>query len=539
MSTDANSPNGGAFAPGNSPNIIGTTYEGDEYSSMSKKRRHSADHFGGMAAVKRQEPQDIQLEKIAENALSAHSTFHNYLCPHTFNYNNEGSRAADRIITCPPTPLPNLSDSELAQRAFYAGIHYASQGQLIPPPPTKGLSSFNFTPLVLNFSPTKEEELSNDLIDSFNDRIGSTEDDKKIEQFLSRMRRLGGLEPLQPGERIDIPSARMGLCALSRLDKEVYKKIALESLLLILRADTGSKESTDRLIPLAIKFTKQMDRNLIQTVSLDVQILSAKVYDLIIDTVYTHYERKNINAITEELKREFGRAAVSLGKLNRHENYALKFYLRSALEGSLLLADDGEELFELLRRLYQFTAAATCLYMNDAQEGLDRLEKSVQDLDTKHLKSDWYKNTLAMKTLARQAISDKSQLLPILILIAQNRSKLNWKFSYAAVLTLTDLSMHGKTADIRNIAFQGMNIKLPNGRYVRIPGLTTLVGSNDLAEYISWGPVKHLKTPKTVDPNSRIREVGQECLEQLEEHAPDSSTRTTASQLLRVLEFCS
>ena len=225
---------------------------------------------------------------------------------------------------------------------------------------------------------------------------------KKARHLILKMRQLAGLDPSDL--RIDIPSARLGLCLLAGLNNQEIKLLALENLLDILKKGCYTKEESIQLIGLSIKLLKLMERELIQTVDLEAQNKIAQVYSVLAETLHHHYGKKHINGITKELKNELVGSAKALGNLNRLEDARLKFNVNCALEGVRRLKDDGKELFILLEGIFHLTSGAVSLYFKDAQAfgSIEKLIKIFTEIDwhapllfTK--KISWYSAVLVLK----------------------------------------------------------------------------------------------------------------------------------------------
>ena len=401
----------------------------------------------------------------------------------------------------------------LAQRAFCGSsendmLHLQTEAMSVS---EKITPSHSFLYLIER---PQELVLTEEIINRFNENIGRQEDRAQIELLIAKMRRLGGLDELAEGDRLDIPSARIGLCLLSALNTEEYKLSALKSLLGILEKDDNRKPSADQLIPLTIKLAELMDRNLVQATTIDVQMSMAKVYHLLVEKLLIHYHKEHINGITRELKRALKQTALALGKLNRNENISLKFHLKSAVKGIHLLVDDEEQLVTFLTRLYNLSAAATSFYMNDTLTAFPKLELALRDVDIE-LSSSWYNSTLIIQNLEHKILEEKIDIKALLMFIEHKKKTLNWRFSYAAVLTLYRICLHGKTDEVKLKAFKGLEIQNELGETIKIPGLRDFLHLEDLPGYRSWGPIKHFKRPQKVNPNPRIQEICADCLASL------------------------
>lgn len=364
------------------------------------------------------------------------------------------------------------------------------------------------------------------LIHQWNNEIGNSHNVSKATKLIEKMRQLGGLDPLADGGPVDIPAARIGLCLLAGLNNQENKMHALTSLLEILKSDNYTKADSIQLVSLAIQLLRLMNREVIQAVDLEAQSKIAEVYNVLAETLHHHYGKHHINALTEELKQQLVQTAKSIERLNRLEDMALKFHAHCALEGVRRLKDDKQELFDIAERLYYATTGAIQIYMQEAAEGFAQLEAVFAGLDP-HLPSSWYDAILVLKSMARDVKEDPKQLTPLLMFIGQNYQKLNWKFSYAAVQVLFQLSLHGANEKVRFRAFNGVK---QLGR--AFPGLSSFADCDDLKDYTSYKPMVHLERPHTIDPNIRIRHAAIKYLHEVLEKSEDEQIRKKAAFLL-------
>ncbi|MEI8366100.1 MAG: hypothetical protein WCF65_06750 [Parachlamydiaceae bacterium] len=550
MSTDSNTPTGMDHSSGT---VQIKDNDDSDLASLLGKHSLASNTCGALVTVEKNDLHNLPMENIAHQVFDRPTVSEKYLESRTFRHID-----ADPLFSVVHVSTPSFASQshlpirDVASQTYSTCMDFASQERLSGRQrafsdccSANALSTYNPTPIYIFHQTFKQPEqdipqkpaeeeivVSEARVLDINRNGGREEDYEWAEKAILKMRRMGGLEPLKAKERVDIPAARNWLCTLYGLDSQKYKIFALKSLLEILQADRGEAETGDRLVDLAIKLIAKMDKNEIQKATMDVQIVLAKVYSILIDTIRIHYEKKHIGAITGDLKLLLGRTAVSFGLLNRHEDSALKFYIRSSIEGSTLLADDAEQLFELAKRLYLFTSAVAAIHEGDFLSGYPRLEESFSDLDKYRMKSDWYTATLSLKSMVQQAKSDSRQLLSSLFLIERKRHELNWKFSYAAVLVLADLCIHGETEEIRRFAFHGMSINIPGKVSIKLPGLKTFLDSKDLATRRTWGPVVHLKPTKKVDYNPRIQVVCEECFRQLLVSCPDEWIRKEIREAL-------
>lgn len=372
----------------------------------------------------------------------------------------------------------------------------------------------------------EEEDVSEEFVTTFNAHIGNFENKEKAKRLIEKMKRLGGLIPSEKKENIDIPAARLGLSILAGLNKPTFKMEALDNLLLLLENDKLEKETSVSLVTLAINLMKKMNRELMQTEILDVQIKITEAYSVVAELLQRHYAKKHINAITKELKLELINTTHALKALNTQEDPKLDFYANLALEGVRRLIDDRKELFDLIERFYHAAAAAAAYEGYDAATAFQELAQVFKDLDP-HLPQAWYNGVLILKELSKEARKNKDKLTGIQVLIREKFREFDWKYTYAALQILLDISLHGETLDIRKRAFNGVKILGPD-----YPGLIYFASSKDLSKFFYFAPMIHLNKPRRKDPNIEIRFAAMEYLIQIAKESNDPIIKKKAKLFL-------
>lgn len=372
----------------------------------------------------------------------------------------------------------------------------------------------------------EEEDVSENFVTQFNNHIGNRKNAGKAKRLLAKMKRLGGLEPSDNDEKINIPSARMGFCILTGLDDPNYKVEALNCLLKLLNQDCYEKSTSIQLVPLAIKLMGNMDRELLQTEIIDVQIKIAQVYDALAESLQRHYAKQHINALTKKLKLQLIETTKALKNLNTHDNKKLSFYVKCALEGIYRLKDDRKELFELVERFYHALAVGYSIYADDAEGCFKEIDKVFVELDP-HLDKAWYNGILILRSLGKGALTDFQKLSELQILIGKKYKVFNWKFTYEAMLILTDITLNGETGRIRKHAFDGIK-----QLGLMFPGIATFADCNELNRYAKVSPMIHFEKPYMSDPNYQIRKACIEHLIRILNESPDSSIQFKVRKIL-------
>lgn len=372
----------------------------------------------------------------------------------------------------------------------------------------------------------EEEDVSQEFVTEFNTHIGNNTNKEKAQNLIKKMQRLGGLISPREQQEIDIPAARLGLSLLAGLNHPKYKMEALGSLLVLLQHDSLEKETSINLVNLAITLMKQMNRELMQTEILDVQIKITQVYSLVAELLQRHYAKKHINAITKELKTELIATTKALEALNTQEDQKLNYYSKLALEGVRRLVDDRKELFDLIERFYHAFAAILSFQNSDIANGFQELAHTFKDLDP-HIKGAWYNGILILNELLKGAKTDPDKLMGIQVLLREKGPQFNWKFTYAALEAFFELSLHGTTLKIRETAFQGIRVFGPD-----FPGLISFVDEQSLSKYIDLSPMVHFKKPRRKNPNTFIRYSCVEFLAKIAQESQDPTIKKKAKLIL-------
>lgn len=372
----------------------------------------------------------------------------------------------------------------------------------------------------------EEEDVSQDFVTEFNTHIGNKKNKEKAQHLIRKMQRLGGLLLTGKKQEIDIPAARLGLSFLAGLNHPKYKMEALDSLLVLLQNDSLEKETSINLVNLAITLMKQMNRELMQTEILDVQIKITQVYGLVAELLQRHYSKKHINAITKELKIELIATTKALEALNTQDDQKLNYYSKLALEGVRRLVDDRKELFDLIERFYHALAAFQSFQHSDMASCFQELTNTFKDLDP-HIKGAWYNGVLILNELLKGAKTNPNKLMGIQVLLREKGKQFNWKFTYAALEAFFELTLHGATPKIRETAFQGIRILGPD-----FPGLTSFVDEKRLSKYIDLSPMVHFKKPCRKNPNTFIRYSCAEFLVKIAQESKDPTIKKKAKLLL-------
>ncbi len=365
------------------------------------------------------------------------------------------------------------------------------------------------------------EYVSKDFINKFNERVGDQDNIKKARRLMKKIRILGGLHPSSEPDQIDIPAARFGFALLAGLNNHELKMEALDHLENLLEHDPVTEESSIRLISLTIELMTLLNRELIQTEILEVQIKSAKIYGLLAELIQRHYAKKHINAITEELKNQLLATARALRELNRLGDTRLDYYVENALEGIKRILDDNKPLFELIDRVYHIALMGASLYFQDLSIFPQLSERATSGIDLK-LKFRWYDASLTLLKLGREAIYDENMLLVLQKFIHDNGRKLNWKFLYLAIEILSTIAINSPSAKIRSSAFTGNKI------FPEFPGLVSLLNCSILGKKLSISPIKRFERPKFTNLDATIRLAAAKAVLKVSNYSPDFLMRKSA-----------
>lgn len=398
--------------------------------------------------------------------------------------------------------------------AYYS--HQLSHRTLAQPPPI-----FFCSPCSSSSKEEEDEYLSEEFITKFNERIGDKTNIRKARRLMKKMKILAGLHPSSSAEELDIPSARFGFALLAGLNHHELKLEALENLEYLLEHDPVTEASSIRLVALAIKVMNQLDRELMQTEVLEVQIKSAKIYGLLAEMIQRHMAKKHINAITDDLRNQLLQTARALRDLNRLEDPRLDCYVESALEGIKRILDDHKVLYEVVERLYNATMIGVSIYLRDLSEFPQFVQGAINGVDLK-IKFGWYDAVMTLLKLGREAMNDHCALAALQKFIYDNGKKLNWRFLYLAVDILTNIAISSPDPRIRKLAFSG-------NRFVEdFPGLLKFAGWNRFGKKLSITPIVRLERPKLSNKDALIRLAVAKSLIKVSNECPDNLIRIQA-----------
>lgn len=372
-----------------------------------------------------------------------------------------------------------------------------------------------------NNSSEHKEYINEEFIRSFNDRYGDQHKILQAKRLMKKMRILGGLHPSSNPDNIDIPSARMGFALLAALNNHDLKMEALNHLEYLLENDPVTEASSIQLVSLTIKVMNQLDREIMQTEILEVQIKTAKIYGLLAELLQRQMGKKHINAITDDLRTQLLNTARALRDLNRLEDPRLDFFVTSALEGIKRVLDDHKGLYEIAGRLYNAAMLGVSFYFRDLNNAPAYTENTFGGIDIKY-KFSWYDLALTALALGRKAMTDERALAALQHFTFQHASKNNWRFVYLVVDILTNIAINSPSEQIRKTAFQG------KPKFEEFPGVLAFKGYDKLGKEFKIKPVVFLNRPKFINHDGTIRLATAKALIRISEECPDLAIRKRA-----------
>ena len=345
------------------------------------------------------------------------------------------------------------------------------------------------------------------------------------------MRILAGLHPSSVPDSIDIPSARMGFALLAGLNNHDLKMEALNHLEYLLENDPVTDTSSIQLVALTMKVMKQMDREIMQTEILEVQVKTAKIYGLLTELLQRHISKKHINAITDDLRAQLLTTARALLDLNRLEDPRLDFFVTSALEGIKRILDDHKGLYEIIDRLYNTAMLGVSFYFKDLNHAPTYTDNAFGNIDLK-IKFSWYDLALTALALGRKAMTDDRSLAALQHFAFLHASKNNWRFVYLVVDILTNITINSPDEKIRRAAFQG------RARFEEFPGVIAFKSYNKLGKELKIKPMVFLNRPKRINLDGIIRLATAKALIRISEESPDLDVRKRArTEFLSAYQF--
>ncbi len=371
---------------------------------------------------------------------------------------------------------------------------------------------------------------SDHFIKKFNNHRGNDKLFLKASKMIKANRILGGLESPPPGKQvlIDIPSARKNFALLATLDNLELKMAAMDNLLLLLENDDLKCNSAFDLVSLAIDIMNQMDRELIQTQLIDIQIKICKIYGAITELIIRHYGKKHVGGITKELKTQLINTARTLKDLNRQGNPLLYFTVEFALEGVKRLRDDRKELFELFEKIYCgfLVATSATAFYGDVDALSSNLHNAFSNLNL-NLKSAWYDAALLFNGLAKEAFNDPVKLVLLQAYVCNLYSDVDWKFLYNTILKYAEITIKSTDMRVRKYIFEGhpQNTK-------KFPGLIQFVDISTFWRKPDFKPIVHFERPQIKDFNIILRELCVQKLIEIAQKSPEKRHRKRAKQVL-------
>lgn len=421
------------------------------------------------------------------------------------------------------------------------------------------------------------------MVEEWNAQVGNLRNDEEYDKLLNKFMQLAGMVPstFHP----NIPLARIGFLKLAgyKNTKPDKKMAALECLLILLKNDSYTQESANRLIELAIGLLTLLSRFDIQQMTTKAVIKFAEIYKVLGETIHIHSGKKHFPLITKETKQELMDAANSLEALN-NGNRKVEFYTACAGEWYHRLKDDTQELYVACQRIYKLITSAGVVYFNQPEEGLQRFEDALKITDTHlpNLPGNWYNGLIVIKQLAfdirnpdannldalhnpipritlggsdsviqninmdsdsykkgkaerrvaklkpifdeHEKIHPASDMIRLLSFIKHTHKKTDWKFSMAAIEELLRIVLDPKTTlQTKLIALRGMTF---NGndkkKDITLPGLSHFIGCKTLHRDIAlFKPLSHFEKPHWVNTNSIIRGSGMEAILEIIKHSKE------------------
>lgn len=355
--------------------------------------------------------------------------------------------------------------------------------------------------VVMTSNGKKDEPINEEFIKNLNESYGENlkEQASKAWNFLSEMRKQAGLDGTSTAA--NIPNARKGLCLLTTVSStqdNKLKEAAFDSLAEVLRLDPLTKASAPGLITLAMDLMKQLDRDLSQQQTLDIQRKVACTYGLVAELILRHYALGHINGMTEELKLLLEKAPINLNNLNTQDDPFLDFEASFSLDGCKRFKSDANSFIDVLKRLGLVIDGIGKIYNKDFATGISSLVAACKDLDLK-VRFPWYEFSYIVNSLAKKAqknSKDEIDFERFQAFYNENYQQLltsDWKFkfTYSYVQALGWLASSAAHPNVRKRAF----------------GLLEEFHKCDKfkSEYTLLNAVKRLEKPKKIENNFVIQ----------------------------------
>lgn len=267
---------------------------------------------------------------------------------------------------------------------------------------------------------------------------------------------------IRRGEKLftdgNIPAARDYLFKLAQISPRSYanQKAKIWNLFIqISQQDPISAKTAHGVVGLTIDLVKILNRDLIQSETIEMQTLIVQAYAFSIELILRHFEKGTIGAVTEEHRNALLLTSENVDKLNAKKDPHLHVRIKMADEAARRVKGDLKTYLAIFKRLQSFGDALKCAWDKDLSGFLKNLVKTFDGLE-KNIKKEWYDLLMKLLYATWGAERDRGQLVALQTILEKYENEdHSWKFKAAILGRLHQIARFGETDEIRRWAICG------------------------------------------------------------------------------------
>lgn len=238
-------------------------------------------------------------------------------------------------------------------------------------------------------------------------------------------------------------------CELPSKHYHREKAQAFDLLNNLLETDPITKDSSHGVVDLAMDLMKNLDRNLIQTQSVDFQKKTAYAYSCVVENLLRYYNAKHLNSLTSELKKQLLETDKALGKLNTLKDSELQQIVEVAREGIKRIKDDTTTFSKTMGIMGNVADGLGALWKKDISNFFIKMYDSLKEIDDIRTES-WYETYFFMRDLMKKAFTDEKECSILLAFISKTSSS-DIHLAFAGLDMLTCVARHTNSPEIREL----------------------------------------------------------------------------------------
>lgn len=258
----------------------------------------------------------------------------------------------------------------------------------------------------------------------------------------------------------EIPSVRNDLCKLFCISDIYYndlKEKVLDQLIDLLENDPVEKQTAVGVLETVMQLNKALDLEQAQELTVQFQIKFIHAFSAAVELYLRHYQKKHVNAVTEQQKQFFFITLQGFCKLNTQKDASINFSHDMASESIKRLISDNSAFMEVLKRLAHVGIALKAAYDKDLSVFFTELSAIFKDLDQK-IKKEWYEALYSLRVLILNATSDTEKLITIQMTLATKRKEYSWQFLYGVLEMMSSVAIKSQNPTAIEQALFGRNL---------------------------------------------------------------------------------